>query len=205
MKLEITQIRKKMLSNSRVIKEDRIIEYVIAIVGKFYMVDNLYTSIKSRKREYVFARQVAMWLISKYSTATLEKIGSQFAGKDHATVLHAKKVINNLIDTDRKVKEQIKDLENIIKLNTKAIVGNLDLNDHFYYIDFNNYTSIKVSNEKGIMLTGFSDDEIDRLKQQLKGGFGLESKKHENTGLYILEEKQEKSEEHIESKDEHNT
>lgn len=205
MKLEITQIKRKMLSNSRAIKDDRIIEYVIAIVGKFYSVDNLYTSIKSRKREYVFARQVAMYLISKYSTATLEKIGAQFAGKDHATVLHAKKVINNLIDTDRTVKGQIKDLENIIKLNTKAIIGNLDLNDHFYYIDFNNYTSIKINNEKGIVLTGFSDEEVERLKQHLKAGIELESKKHENTGLYILEEKQQKSEEHIELKDEHHT
>ena len=193
MKLENSDIKKKMLSNSRLVKEDRIIEYIIAIVGKFYNVSNIYTQIKSRKREYVYARQIAMYLISKYSTATLEKIGAQFAGKDHATVLHAKKVINNLIDTDRNIKAQIKDLENIIKLNSRAISDNIDLNEHFYYIDFNNYTSIKITNNKGLIVSGFSDQEIKKLKQflELKD---LETRDHENTGLYILEEKQSKEE-----------
>jgi len=193
MKLENSDIKKKMLSNSRLVKEDRIIEYIIAIVGKFYNVSNIYTQIKSRKREYVYARQIAMYLISKYSTATLEKIGAQFAGKDHATVLHAKKVINNLIDTDRNIKAQIKDLENIIKLNSRAISDNIDLNEHFYYIDFNNYISIKITNNKGLIVSGFSDQEIKKLKQflELKD---LETRDHKNTGLYILEEKQSKEE-----------
>ena len=191
MKLDNSDIKKKMLSNSRVIKEDRIIEYIIIIVGKFYKVSNIYTQIKSRKREYVLARQIAMYLISKYSTATLEKIGYQFNGKDHATVLHAKKVVNNLIDTDRNIKAQIKDLDNIIKLNSRAISDNIDINEHFYYIDFNDYTSIKISNNKGMILSGFSDQEIKKIKELflLKD---IETKDHENTGLYILEEKQSK-------------
>lgn len=190
MKLDIAQIKKKMFSNSRSIKDDRIIEYIIAIVGKFYGVSGIYTETKSRKREYVHARQVAMYLICKYSTATLEKVGAQFAGKDHATVLHARKVVNNLMDTDKSIRSQVKDLESIIKLNVKAIDTDIDLNNYFYYIDFNDYTSIKLSNKKGIILTGFSEQELQEIKKCLSiDSHELESRKHENTNLYILEEK----------------
>lgn len=54
---------------------------------------------KSRKRELVIARQITMTLAKKYTTFSLAKIGQDVAGKDHATVLHACKTINNLIDT----------------------------------------------------------------------------------------------------------
>jgi len=58
---------------------------------------------KKRKREHVICRQVSMTILNedlKYSTA---QAGLPF-GKDHATVLHAKKTINNLKDTDKKFK-----------------------------------------------------------------------------------------------------
>jgi chromosomal replication initiation ATPase DnaA len=54
---------------------------------------------KTRKREVVTARQVSMTLAKHFTNYSLAKIGTEIGGKDHATVLHACKTVNNLIDT----------------------------------------------------------------------------------------------------------
>jgi chromosomal replication initiator protein len=54
---------------------------------------------KCRKREFVTARQISMCLAKNFTKHSLAKIGSQIGDKDHATVLHACKTINNLVDT----------------------------------------------------------------------------------------------------------
>lgn len=54
---------------------------------------------KTRKREIVGARQISMSLSKKFTKDSLALIGSQHGGKDHATVLHACKTVQNLLDT----------------------------------------------------------------------------------------------------------
>ena len=56
---------------------------------------------KTRKRPIVEARQIAMYFAKKYIRTTLEQIGKQIGGKDHATVIHACKTVNNLMETDK--------------------------------------------------------------------------------------------------------
>jgi hypothetical protein len=53
----------------------------------------------ARKREYVNARQISMFLSLEYTKHSLAVIGRHHGGRDHATVLHAKTTINNQIDT----------------------------------------------------------------------------------------------------------
>ena len=71
---------------------------------------------KSRKRETVQARQLAMFFSKLYTKSSLATIGSKCGNKDHATVLHACKTIKNLVDTDKRFKKYVEDLENIIKV-----------------------------------------------------------------------------------------
>jgi len=59
----------------------------------------------SRKREVVQARQIAMVLSKQLTKKSLDYIGKQLADRDHATVLHAIKTVNNLIDTDKEFKK----------------------------------------------------------------------------------------------------
>lgn len=176
-----------ILSDSQPIRQQRIISYIISIVGNYYDMDDNYYYTKYRKREIVFARQVAMYLTCKYSTMTLGKIGAKFGNKDHATVLHAKKVVKDLIVTYDKIKKQIEEIENLIKLNYVAINKSLHLNKNFYFIDFNDHFSIKVNNHKGLILTGFTKEEIDQISNVINGI--IDQKEHKNTGLYILEKK----------------
>jgi chromosomal replication initiator protein len=70
---------------------------------------------KTRKREIVQARQVAMYFSKSLTKSSLATIGAQIGGKDHATVLHACKTVNNLMDTDKHFKSQMDDIEKKLK------------------------------------------------------------------------------------------
>ena len=60
----------------------------------------------SQSREYITIRQYIYYFAKKYLRMSLAKIGKYF-NKDHATVLHGLRTLNNLIDTDYKVREKI--------------------------------------------------------------------------------------------------
>lgn len=62
---------------------------------------------KNRKREYVLVRQLIMYFSRKYTKNSLREIGREIASKDHATVLHACKTIQNLSDTDRLFRKRL--------------------------------------------------------------------------------------------------
>jgi len=77
------------------------IDYIQKIVCDYFglPIDQIHA--KTRKREVVQARQVAMYFSKKHTKSSLATIGLQCGNKDHATVLHACKTIANLIDTDK--------------------------------------------------------------------------------------------------------
>ncbi|WP_340112634.1 helix-turn-helix domain-containing protein [Maribellus mangrovi] len=55
---------------------------------------------KTRNRDIVEARQVAMYLSKRNTKESLAKIGRTIGNKDHATVLHACRTVNNLLETN---------------------------------------------------------------------------------------------------------
>lgn len=59
----------------------------------------------SRKRELVQSRQLCMKILKEETTLSLAKIGKEYK-KDHATVLHAVKTIDNIIETNKQLREQ---------------------------------------------------------------------------------------------------
>jgi chromosomal replication initiator protein len=65
----------------------------------------------TRKREIVQARQIAMYLSKNYTKYSAVQIGAQIGGKDHTTVLHACKTVQNLMDTDKIFKRTMQNLE----------------------------------------------------------------------------------------------
>ncbi len=71
---------------------------------------------KTRKREIVQARQIAMYLGRSLTKTSLAAIGAQIGGKDHATVLHACNTVNDLIETDRNFKQYVCDIEKLLKV-----------------------------------------------------------------------------------------
>ena len=73
---------------------------------------------KTRKKEIVQARQLAMYLSKEMTNASLKTIGLHFGGRDHSTVIHACTSIENSKENDKLVREMIEDLKNQIELNT---------------------------------------------------------------------------------------
>jgi len=98
----------KLIKNSR---REISIDYIQKIVCDYYNIPLNLIQSKTRKREIVQARQVAMFFSKSLTKSSLATIGTQIGGKDHATVLHACKTVNNLIDTDKQFRLQIQDIE----------------------------------------------------------------------------------------------
>ncbi len=65
---------------------------------------------KSRKKETVFPRQVAMYLMKEFTDLPLKSIGYHFGGRDHSTVIHAVQNISVLIDSDAEVEKMVQKL-----------------------------------------------------------------------------------------------
>lgn len=91
------------------------IENIINVTGKYYNISDKSILSKRRTKEISFARQVAMFLAKEMTQLTLESIGLNFGGKDHATVLYAYNAIKSLIINDVSVKNQIEDIKQQIK------------------------------------------------------------------------------------------
>lgn len=103
----------KLVKNT---KREISIDYIQKVVSEYFGLPYEILHAKSRKREIVQARQIAMYFSKRMTKSSLATIGSLIGGKDHATVLHACKTVNNLIDTDKRFKNQIQDIERKLKL-----------------------------------------------------------------------------------------
>ena len=69
---------------------------------------------QSRKRQIVQARQIAMYMSRNMINCSLNTIGSELGGRDHATVMHACNTVADLIATDKQFKQYVNDIEKIL-------------------------------------------------------------------------------------------
>jgi chromosomal replication initiator protein len=92
------------------------IEYIQKIVSDYFAISIEQINARTRKREIVQARQLCMYFAKKYTKLPLSSIGAACGNKDHATVLHACKTINNLQETDKKMRLYIEDIEKKLKI-----------------------------------------------------------------------------------------
>ncbi|MDR1672804.1 MAG: chromosomal replication initiator protein DnaA [Bacteroidales bacterium] len=83
------------------------ISYILHEVADYNRLNEHDILSSTRKREIVQARQIAMYLSKQFTKNSLKSIGNQLGNKDHATVLHACRTVNNLMETDRLVKGQV--------------------------------------------------------------------------------------------------
>ncbi|MBQ8672480.1 MAG: chromosomal replication initiator protein DnaA [Bacteroides sp.] len=104
-------VRKVMHNESKVITVDDI----IGTVCKHFNVDVATLHAKSRKREVVQARQVAMFLAKKHTDLSTTKIGALIGGRDHATVLHACKTVRDQQEVDKSFSEELEEITASLK------------------------------------------------------------------------------------------
>lgn len=92
------------------------IEYIQKVVCDYFDMPIELMKSKTRKREVVQARQIAMFFSKKMTKSSLANIGAHCGGKDHATVLHACRTVNNLSETDKQFRAYLEELEKKLTL-----------------------------------------------------------------------------------------
>ncbi len=70
---------------------------------------------KKRTKNVALPRQIAMYLCRELTDASLPKIGEEFGGRDHTTVMHAHKKISAELNSDQQLRAHIEQL--IEKIN----------------------------------------------------------------------------------------
>lgn len=70
---------------------------------------------KKRVKNIVIPRQIAMYLARELTDASLPKIGNEFGGKDHTTVIHAHEKISETLESDSELQREVADLKEELK------------------------------------------------------------------------------------------
>ncbi|WP_288551510.1 MULTISPECIES: chromosomal replication initiator protein DnaA [Enterococcus] len=83
-------------------------------VAKYYHIHINDLKGKKRVKGIVVPRQIAMFLSRELTDNSLPKIGAEFGGKDHTTVIHAHEKIQHLSETDSTIKNEISEIKNIL-------------------------------------------------------------------------------------------
>lgn len=78
------------------------------IVGEHFNIKLEDFVAKKRTKSVAFPRQIAMYLSRELTDFSLPKIGEEFGGRDHTTVIHAHEKISRLLDTDRDLQQKVK-------------------------------------------------------------------------------------------------
>ena len=92
------------------------IDNIKKAISKYYSISISDLSSTTRKKEVVFPRQIAIYIIRNKFNIPLKKIGDYFGSRDHTTIAHACCKIEKLIDEDWTIKQ---DVENILKMINK--------------------------------------------------------------------------------------
>ncbi|MBT6160926.1 MAG: chromosomal replication initiator protein DnaA [Flavobacteriaceae bacterium] len=117
-KMDITldlaqEVVQKFVKNT---KREVSIDYIQKVVSEYFQMDVETLQSKTRKRHIVQARQLAMYFAKKFTKASLASIGNQIGKRDHATVLHACKTVDNLGYTDKQFRKYVEDLSQKLTL-----------------------------------------------------------------------------------------
>jgi chromosomal replication initiator protein len=81
---------------------------ILSVIKDYFQLD---INIKTRKREYMVAREVACYMLKKYSRLTLREIAEHCGITDHSTSLHHINKVTSYLENDQEYKEMVDKLE----------------------------------------------------------------------------------------------
>ena len=91
------------------------IELIQQIVADYYNIPVEFLQLKTKKRGIVLPRQICYYFAEKYKLGSLEFIGKSIANRDHATVIFAKKTVNNLMLYNKDFAKEIEEIRHKIE------------------------------------------------------------------------------------------
>jgi chromosomal replication initiator protein len=92
------------------------IDDIINTVCQHFNVSTSAINSRSRKKDFVTARQVSMYLAQKYTKMPASRIGKLVGGRDHSTVIHSCTKIEQRIKTERSFSDEIESIEVAFKI-----------------------------------------------------------------------------------------
>lgn len=92
------------------------IDDILEKVGKHFNVTTQNINSRSRKRDFVIARQVSMYLAQKYTKMPASRIGKLVGGRDHSTVIHSCSQVEQRLKIDKAFCEEVTSIETSFKL-----------------------------------------------------------------------------------------
>ncbi|MBU6339066.1 MAG: chromosomal replication initiator protein DnaA [Rickettsiales bacterium] len=93
------------------------IQKIQKAVANFYEIKISDLTSSNRSKAIVRPRQIAIYLAKSMTTLSLPKIGQEFGNKNHATVIHSVKLVQQLLESDQQILQEIKSLEEKIRNN----------------------------------------------------------------------------------------
>ena len=87
------------------------LQRIIELVTRYYGVKLSDLQSRRRHKSVTEPRQICMWLARRQTRFSLEEIGGYFGGRDHTTVMHSVKAVDERIAIDPRLAEQVKSLD----------------------------------------------------------------------------------------------
>jgi chromosomal replication initiator protein len=87
---------------------------IITAVAKYFNIDESLLRLKTKQQEIVQARHAAMYLSKELTSSSLQTIGAHFGGRNHATVIHACKCIEDSINNDPSFKDKLEQIKEML-------------------------------------------------------------------------------------------
>ena len=106
---------KNLIKNSVKVKKSVSIKDVVKIVADFYNLEDLLIYEKTRRKEVVKARQVAMFLLREEFNISYPLIGQKLGGKDHTTVIHSCLKIKSDVKNDPLLNQELEQIRVMFK------------------------------------------------------------------------------------------
>lgn len=94
------------------------IDFIQKSVSEYYGIHADELKAKTRKKEIVIARQMAMYFSKEFTQHSLKSIGYHFGGRDHSTVIHAVQTVNDMIETDASFRNAVNELKKKFKMRS---------------------------------------------------------------------------------------
>jgi len=97
------------------------IEGINEVVCNYFGITSEEVKIKSRDRKILFPRQMAMFFCCRYTIQPFQDIGRFYGGKDHATVIHSRKVIQRDFSLYDSIKLIVSEIDEILDKKSKGL------------------------------------------------------------------------------------
>jgi hypothetical protein len=159
-----------------------VVEFIKQIVLIYLNAPADYFERKTRKHEVLKVKQYACYFTKRHTALSNKTIAEMFNLKNHSSIISLIKKIDGYALWDKQTKRELSEIETIIKLRGLSKNERIDFEKQ-YFINMNNFKSVRETPERAIIFIGYEDNEIIELLNQTP-----EIRQHSNTAKFILEQ-----------------